>query len=67
MLLRFHSPGGAKAAFPRSRHGRSSDRDQRCQGCAAPEGLDLGRQREAGAQDGGTKRVQILLRITPSI
>ena len=34
-------PGGAKAAFPRSRHFQSCGRDQRRQGCAAPAGLDL--------------------------
>jgi hypothetical protein len=33
--------GGAGKAFPRSRHGQSSDRGQRGQGCVAPEGLDL--------------------------
>jgi len=41
MLLRCHSLGGAKAAFPRSPHFQSCDRDQRGQDCAAPAGLDL--------------------------
>jgi|BarGraIncu00222A_1022003.scaffolds.fasta_scaffold89313_1 hypothetical protein len=33
MLLRCRSLGGAKAAFPRSRHFQSCDRDQPGQGC----------------------------------
>ena len=40
-FLRCDSLGGAKAAFPRSWHAQSRDHGQRCQGCAAPVGLDL--------------------------
>jgi hypothetical protein len=59
MLLRCHSLGGAKAAFPRSRHGRSSDRDQRRQGCAAPAGLDLDASARRGRKMTGGLEIRL--------
>src|SRR5665811_356802 len=44
MRDQFNSKGTTRVGrrpFPRSRHFQSRDRDQRCQGCAAPAGLDL--------------------------
>jgi len=48
--------GGAKAAFPRSRHGLSSDHGQRGQGCAAPGGLDLDASARRGRKMTGVWR-----------